>query len=250
MTSAGATMRAVVQRRYGTADEFRIDRIHAPVPGENEVLVEVRGAGLDRGTWHLMTGLPYLGRVAFGLRRPKNPVPGIDVSGTVRAVGRNARKFRVDDEVFGVARGSFAELAVAREDKLALKPSGLSFQKAGVVAVSATTALQALRDVGRVKRGDKILIVGASGGVGTYAVQLAKAMGAHVTAVASTAKVEVVKSIGADEVVDYTNTDFAATPTRYDLVLDIGGSSSVSRPRRVLAPKGTLVIVGGEDAGK
>ena len=245
-----STMHAIVQTEYGPADTLRFGTTERPAPADNEVLIRVRAAGLDRGTWHLMTGLPYLGRVVFGLRRPKNPVPGMDVSGTVEAVGAKVTRFHEGDQVFGAARGSFAEFAVAREDKLARNPAGLSFQEAAVVAISATTALQALRDAGRVEEGQKVLIIGASGGVGTYAVQLAKAMGAEVTAVASAAKVDLVRSLGADHVIDYTAEDFAERPEHYELILDIGGSSKLSRLRRPLTAKGTLVIVGGERDGR
>jgi NADPH:quinone reductase-like Zn-dependent oxidoreductase len=211
----------------------------------------VRAAGLDRGTWHLMTGQPYLMRLmGFGLRRPKNRVSGLDVAGTVVAVGAEVTRFRAGDEVFGIARGSFAEYAAAREDKLAHKPANLSFEQAAVVPISGSTALQALRDAGRVEAGQKVLVIGASGGVGTYAVQLAKAFGARVTGVCSTAKVDLVRSIGADDVIDYTRQDFADGSQHYDLILDIGGNSRLSRLRRALTPTGTLVIVGGEEGGK
>jgi NADPH:quinone reductase-like Zn-dependent oxidoreductase len=198
-----------------------------------------------------MTGLPYLGRLAFGLRAPKNPVLGLDVAGTVVAVGSKVSRFQSGDEVFGVAaRGSFAEYAAAREDKLAPKPTRLSFEQAAVVPVSASTALQGLRDSGRIEAGQKVLIVGASGGVGTYAVQLAKAFGAEVTGVCSTGKVDLVRSIGADHVIDYTQQDFADGVQRYELIVDIGRNRRLSLLRRVLAPKGTLVLLGGEEGGK
>ena len=246
-----AVMHAIVQDAYGSADVLRLAEIDTPDIAPNEALIKVHAAGMDRGTWHLMAGQPYLMRlIGFGLRRPKQRVPGRDVAGTVVAVGSKVTRFQPGDEVFGIARGSFAEYAAAREGKLAHKPAGLSFAEAAVVAISGLTALQGLRDVGRIQPGQKVLIVGASGGVGTYAVQLAKAFGAQVTGVCSTAKVELVRSLGADQVIDYTRDDFADGIQRHDLILDIGGNSRLSRLRRALAPRGTLVIVGGEGGGK
>jgi NADPH:quinone reductase-like Zn-dependent oxidoreductase len=243
-------MRAIVQTRYGSADVLHIKEIDPPTAANNEVLIRVHAAGLDRGTWHLMAGQAYLMRImGFGFRRPKNPVPGLDVAGTIVATGADVRRFKVGDEVFGISRGSFAEYACAREDKLARKPAALGFDQAAVLGVSGLTALQALRDAGRIKPGQHVLIVGASGGVGTFAVQIAKALGAQVTGVCSTAKVDLVRSIGADHVVDYIREDFANGAERYDLILDIGGNSSLSRLRRALKSRGTLVIVGGEDGG-
>jgi NADPH:quinone reductase-like Zn-dependent oxidoreductase len=242
-------MRAIVQDAYGSVDVLHLHEIARPAIAANEVLVRVHAAGLDRGTWHLMTGRPYVMRLAVGLRKPKNAVAGIDLAGTVVAIGAEVTRFSVGDEVFGIARGSFAEYAAAREDKLAHKPPNLSFAQAAVVPVSASTALQALRDAGRIQAGQKVLIVGASGGVGTYAVQLAKAFGAEVTGVCSTAKVDLVRSIGADHVIDYTRQDFTQSAGRYDLVIDIGGNTPLSKLRRTLTPKGTLVIVGGEHGG-
>jgi NADPH:quinone reductase-like Zn-dependent oxidoreductase len=248
-STAGETMRAIVQDAYGTADVLRLAEIAIPAIADTEVLVKVHAAGLDRGTWHLMTGLPYLGRVAFGLRKPKQPVPGFDLAGTVVAVGSSVTRFAVGDEVFGIGRGAFAEYAAAREDKLAHKPANLTFEQAAVVPVSGLTAIHAVRDAGRLVAGQRVLIVGASGGVGSYAVQLAKAFGADVTGVCSTAKTDLVLSLGADHVIDYSRANFADGAQRYDLILDIGGSSTLSRLRRALAPKGTLVIVGGEGGG-
>ena len=243
-------MRAVVQESYGSADVLRMDEIPLPVIADHEVLVRVRAAGLDRGTWHLMTGKPYLMRIlGFGFRRPKNRVPGLDVSGEVVAVGSAVTRFGVGDQVYGISRGSFAEYAAVREDKLAHKPQRLSFEQAAVVPVSAGTALQALTDAGRVEAGQSVLVLGASGGVGTYAVQLAKAFGAEVTGVSSPAKLDLVRSMGADHVLDYTRSDFADGSRRYDLILDIGGNPKLSRLRRALAPGGTAVIVGGEEGG-
>jgi NADPH:quinone reductase-like Zn-dependent oxidoreductase len=198
-----------------------------------------------------MTGLPYPIRLAgYGLRKPKTPVPGADLAGVVEAVGNHVTRFQPGDAVFGIGKGTFAGYARAPEDKLASKPANLTFEQAAVVAISGLPALQALRDHGRVEPGQKVLIIGASGGVGTYAVQLAKAFGAHVTGVCSTTKVDLVRSLGADHVIDYTRDDFAEGEQRYDVILDIGGNASLSRLRRALAPKGTLVIVGGEAGGR
>ena len=245
------TMRAIVQNTYGTADVLRLARVTRPQIAADEVLVQVRAAGLDRGTWHLMSGQPYLLRVlGFGFRAPKNPVPGLDVAGTVVAVGSAVTGFSTGDEVFGISRGSFAEYAAVRESKLSLKPANLTFQQAAVVPISAGTALQALTDAGKAKPGQRVLIIGASGGVGSYAVQLAKAFEAEVTGVCSTAKVDLVRSLGADHVVDYTRQDFADGTNWYDLIIDIAGNSSLARLRSALTPTGTLVIVGGEDGGK
>ena len=245
-------MQAVAQHRYGNAPEevLRLEHVARPEIGDDEVLVRVRAAGVDRGTWHLMAGRPYLMRImGFGFRGPKNAVAGLDLAGTVVAVGADVTRFSVGEEVLGIGRGSFAEYAAAREDKLVPKPANLTFEQAAVVPVSGLTAIQAVRDVGRVQAGQKVLGIGASGGVGTYAVQLAKAFGAEVTGVASTSKVDLLRSIGADHVIDYTREDFADGSRRYDLIVDIGGSSPVRRLRRALAARGTLVIVGGEAGG-
>jgi NADPH:quinone reductase-like Zn-dependent oxidoreductase len=240
-------MKAVVQSRYGTAETWRVGEVPAPTPGPREVLVRVRAAGIDRGTWHLMTGLPLLLRLGFGLRGPRVPVPGRDLAGVVEAVGPEVSRFAVGDEVFGTTgRGSFAELACAHEDKLARKPAVLSFEEAAAVPVSAVTALQGLRDVGRLRAGQQVMVIGASGGVGSYAVQLAKAFGAEVTAVCSGAKADLALALGADHVLDYTRSPIDESGRRFDLVLDIGGNRPVSRLRRLLTETGTLVIVGGE----
>ena len=214
-TTGGAeTMRAVVQDRFGSVDELRLARVPLPEIADDEVLVQVRAAGLDRGTWHLMSGRPYLMRViGFGFRGPKNRVPGLDVAGTVAAVGSGVTRFAVGDEVFGTARGSFAEYAPAKEGKLAVKPANLTFEQAAVVPVAALVAQRGLYDVGRLEPGQKVLVTGASGGVGSYAVQLAKALGAEVTGVASTGKLDLVRALGADHVVDYTAHDFASATT-------------------------------------
>jgi NADPH:quinone reductase-like Zn-dependent oxidoreductase len=243
-------MSAIVQDAYGDADVLRLQGVARPAIGDGEVLVRVHAAGLDRGTWHLMTGKPYLMRIAgMGFRAPKERVPGRDLAGTVEAVGSEVTRFAVGDGVYGVGRGSFAEYAVAAADKLAHKPTGLSFEQAAVVPISAGTALQALTDQGRIEAGQRVLVVGASGGVGSYAVQLAKALGAEVTGVASTAKLDLVRSLGADHVLDYTRDDYADGTHRYDLILDIAGNPGLSRLRRALTPKGTAVLVGGEDGG-
>ena len=243
------TMRAIVHKTYGSADVLHLERISRPEVADHEVLVRVHAAGLDRGAWHMMTGLPYLGRLAFGVRRPRNPVLGIDLAGTVVAVGSAVTRFAAGDEVFGFGKGAFAEYAVAREAKLARKPTNVSFEQAAVVPVSAATALYALRNAGRVEAGQSVLVIGASGGVGSYAVQLAKAFGADVTGVCSTDKLDLVRSLGADHVIDYTREDFADDTRHYDLVLDIGGNPTLTRLRRALTPTGTLVIVGGEEGG-
>ena len=249
--AAGGTMRAVVQDAYGSADVLRLTQVDRPEVAANEVLVSVVAAGLDRGTEHLLTGKPYAMRImGMGFRKPKNRVPGLDGAGTVAAVGSAVTRFAVGDEVFGISRGSFAEYAVALEDKLSLKPANLTFEQAAVVPVSGLTALQALRDAGRVEAGQRVLVIGASGGVGSYAVQLAKAFGAEVTGVSRTAKLDLVRSLGADHVIDYTAQDFADGTNHYDLIIDTGGNSTIARLRRALTSRGTLVIVGGEDGGK
>jgi NADPH:quinone reductase-like Zn-dependent oxidoreductase len=254
MTNTDATthtMRAIIQESYGSVDVLRLAQVDRPVIADNEVLVHVRAAGLDRGTWHMMAGQPYLLRLlGFGFRRPKNRVPGLDVAGTVVATGSGVTRFEPGDEVFGISRGSFAEYAAVVEDKLAPKPTNLTFEQAAVVPISGGTALQALTDAGHIEEGQRVLIIGASGGVGSFAVQLAKALGAEVTGVCSTAKLDLVRSLGADHVVDYTGEDFADDSSGYDLVLDVGGNSPLSRLRRALTPKGTLVIVGGEEGGR
>ena len=246
---AAETMAAIVQDRYGDAEVLHSATVPRPPVGEREVLVRVHAAGLDRGTEHLMTGRPYAARLAFGLRRPRQPISGRDVAGTVVDVGAAVTRFAVGDEVLGVAPGSFAEYAVAREDKLTHKPAEVSFVEAAIVPISGGTALQALTDVGRVEPGQSVLVIGASGGVGAYAVQLAKAFGAEVTGVSSTAKLDFVRSLGADHAIAYDQQDFADTTTGHDLVLDIGGNAPVRRLRRALAPRGTVIFVGGEDGG-
>ena len=246
----GTGMRAALRERYGSVELVQLKVIDRPAIGDAEILVRVRAAGVDRGVWHLMTGTPYPLRLAgYGFRAPKNPVLGGDFAGVVEAVGKTVTRFKPGDEVFGVAQGTFAEYARVREDKLARKLANLTFEQAAAVPTSGFTALQALRDQGHVQPGQKVLVIGASGGVGTFAVQLAKAFGAEVTGVSSTTKVDLVRSIGADHAIDYTREDFAGGKP-YDLILDIGGNRPVSQLRRALAPKGTLVIVGGEGGGR
>jgi NADPH:quinone reductase-like Zn-dependent oxidoreductase len=242
-------MQAIVQDEYGSADVLRTADVAIPEIADNEVLLQVHAAGLDRGTWHLMTGRPYALRLGFGIRKPKNRVPGIDVAGTVVSVGSAVTRFAVGDEVYGIGRGTFAERAVAREDKLARKPANTTFEQAAVIAVSALAAQRAVCDVGRVQQGQKVLVIGASGGVGSYAVQLAKAFGAEVTGVCSTAKMDLVRNLGADHVLDYTKDDWSDGTHRYDLIIDIAGNPSLSRLRRALTPTGTAVLTGGEAGG-
>src|SRR5918912_1828760 len=244
-------MKAIIRYEYGSPDVLQLRDIVKPEITDDEVLLRVHAAGVGRDVWHVMAGLPYPIRLAgYGLRAPKNPVIGSDMAGVVEAVGNNVSTFQPGDEVFGIGKGSYAEYARASEDKLAPKPANLTFEQAAVLAIMGSTALQALRDHGKVRQGQEVLIIGASGGVGTYAVQIAKAFGAHVTGVCSTKKVEMVRSIGADHVIDYTKEDFAEGDQRYDVILDIGGNSSLARLRRALASQGILVIVGGEGGGR
>ena len=245
------TMRAVAQRAYGPAEVLHVETIERPSVGDDEVLIEVEAAGLDRGVWHLMTGLPLAVRAAgFGLTKPKNPVLGMDVAGRVVEVGAAVTRFAVGDEVFGIGKGTFAEYAVAKEAKLAHKPDSVTFEQAAVSTISGITALQALTKVGRLEAGQHVLVIGASGGVGTFAVQLAKALGATVTGVASTAKLDTVRALGADHVIDYTTQHIDDGDRRYDLIIDTGGRNPLPRLRRALTPTGTLVIVGGEDGDR
>jgi NADPH:quinone reductase-like Zn-dependent oxidoreductase len=246
-------MKAIVQDRYGDVDVLDFRDIDQPVPKANQVLVRVHAAGLHRGDWHVMTGLPYLIRLVvptLGLRGPKTPVLGMDLAGTVEAVGEQVTRFRPGDAVFGWCDGAFAECAIAPEDQLAAKPERLSFEQAAVVPTYGFAALQGLRDVGDVQAGQTVLVIGAAGGVGSFAVQLAKAFGAQVTGVASTAQLELVRSIGADEVIDYTRQDVTDGTRQWDLILDCAGRRTLSQLRRALTPTGTLVIVGGEGGGR
>jgi len=243
-------MKAITQDTYGSANVLELQDIDDPVVGEKDVLVRVHAAGAGPDVWHLMTGQPYMARPAIGLRRPKVRVRGWDVAGTVQAVGAGVTEFRPGDEVMGVAEGgSFAESAVTRPDKLVRKPANLSFEQAAAVPISGVTALQALRDKANVRPGQKVLIVGAGGGVGTFAVQIAKAFGADVTGVCSTSKLDLVRSIGADDVIDYTREDFTDGSRRWDVIIDTAGRRPLSRLRHALTPKGTLVIVGGDGGG-
>ena len=241
-------MRAIVQDKYGeTADVLRLDEIDQPQIGDNDVLVRIQAAGVHIGDWHVMAGLPYLLRVVgFGFRAPKVRVRGIDLAGTVEAVGQNVTRFQVGNDVFGTCEGAFAEYASVPEDALALKPPNLTVEQAAAVPTSSLAALQALRDAGGIEAGQQVLLVGASGGVGQFAVQIAKSFGAEVTGVCSTTKVDMVRSLGADHVIDYTQEDFTQSRQQYDLILVMGGNHSLSQLKRVLRPGGTLVPVGSE----
>lgn len=244
-------MQAITQDTYGSTNVLKLREVEGPAPGEHEVLVRVRAAGVDRGVWHLMTGIPYMMRVVgFGLRAPKQRIRGTDVAGTVEAVGAAVRRFKPGDAVYGTCDGSFAEYVCTREERLAPMPGNLSFEQAAAVPVSAVTALRGLRDAGELKPGQKVLIIGAAGGVGSFAVQIARALGAEVTGVCSTSKVEFVRSLGAAAVIDYTREDFAQRRGHYDLILDIAGNRPLAHLRRALAASGTLVLAGGEDGGR
>jgi NADPH:quinone reductase-like Zn-dependent oxidoreductase len=248
------TMKAIVQDRYGGLEALAYRDVPKPVPADDEVLVRVHAAGLDRGVWHVMTGLPYLIRFVvptLGLRRPKVPVRGMDLAGRVAAVGGRVTRFQPGDAVFGWSdTGSYAEYVSATEDHFAAKPANLSYEQAAVVPISGLAALQAVRDVGEVQPGQRVLVLGAAGGVGSYAVQLAKAYGAQVTGVASTAQADLVRTLGADAFVDYTRDDVTDGSRHWDLIVDTGGHRPLSRLRRALTPRGTLVIVGSEGRGR
>jgi NADPH:quinone reductase-like Zn-dependent oxidoreductase len=243
-------MRAIIRDRYGAPDAvLRVAQVPVPGIGADEVLVRVHAAGVDRGVWHIVTGLPYPIRLAgYGFRAPKNPVVGTDLAGVVAAVGSSVTRFRVGDEVYGTGHGTFAEHARASESKLSPKPSTLTFEQAAAVPVSAMTALQAVRDRGQVQPGQQVLVIGASGGVGTFAVQIAASYGAVVTGAASTSKLDLVRRLGAQHVLDYTADELP--DRRYDVILDVGGNTPVAQLRRALTPAGTLVIVGGETSGR
>jgi NADPH:quinone reductase-like Zn-dependent oxidoreductase len=244
-------MKAIVQSRYGSIDTLALQDVDIPAVGVDEVLVRVKAAGVDPGVWHLMAGRPYLVRVmGFGFRRPKVPVRGSDLSGVIEMVGANVQDMRPGDEVYGVSRsGSFAEYARANRSELAAKPAGVTFEQAAVVPISGMTALQALRDVGEVAAGQRVLVIGAAGGVGSFAVQIARALGARVTGVCGTAKLDFVRSLGAEDVIDYTSEEVDARG-QFDLIVDTGGRRPVSMLRRTLAPRGTVAIVGGEGGGR
>jgi NADPH:quinone reductase-like Zn-dependent oxidoreductase len=244
-------MKAIVQDRYGSADVLEFRDIEEPVVGENDVLVRVHAAGCGPDVWHIMAGEPYMARIALGLRRPKVAVRGWDVAGTVEAVGANVTNVRLGDAVMGTAeRGSFAELVATPSDTLVSKPAGLSFEQAAAVPVSGVTASRAVRDEGNVQAGQTVLVIGASGGVGSLAVQIAKAFGGTVTGVCSAPKADLVRSIGADDVIDYTREDFTDGSRRWDVIIDTAGRRPLSQLRRALSPKGTLVIVGGDGGGR
>lgn len=243
-------MKAIVQDRYGSADVLEFRDIDEPKVGENDVLVRVHAAGCGPDVWHLMTGMPYFVRLMPGFSKMRAGVRGRDVAGTVEAVGASVTGSRPGDEVMGVAEGSFAELVIARPDRLVPKPAGLSFEEVAAAPISGLTALQAIRDVGKVQPGQRVLVIGAGGGVGSLTVQVAKAFGAEVTGVCSTSKVELVRSIGADDVIDYTREDFTVGTRRWDVIVDTAGRRPLRVLRRALAPKGTLAIVGGEGGGR
>jgi len=240
-------MQAIVYRNYGSPDVLQLEEIEKPPVGDNEVLVKIRAASLNPLDWHFMRGRPAVLRLMFGLRKPRVERLGVDASGVVEAVGKNVLRFAPGDEVFGACRGAFAEYACAAESKLAKKSSGVPFEQAASMPIAAITALQGLRDTGKIQVGQKVLINGAAGGVGTFAVQIARTFGADVTGVCSARNVEMVRSIGADRVVDYTQEDFTKGSQRYDLIFDCIGNHSLSAYRRVLNPRGTYVVVGGPD---
>jgi NADPH:quinone reductase-like Zn-dependent oxidoreductase len=242
-----AAMKAIVQDKYGSVDVLKLREVEKPQPGDDEVLIRVRAAGVDPGVWHLMTGLPYLLRLmGFGLRKPKIRIRGMDAAGTVEAAGKNVIRLKQGDPVYGTCDGSFAQYACAKAERFAPKPANLSFEQAAAVPISGMTALNGLRDAGNLQPGQRVLVIGAAGGVGTYAVQLAKAFGAVVTGVCSTSKAELVRAIGADEVIDYIREDFTDGLRQFDLILDTAGRRPLSHLGRVLTPQGALVIVGGE----
>lgn len=245
-TVAG-TMQAVLQDQYGSADRLKLQTIEKPVIGDDGVLIRVRAASVNPADWRMMSGKPYLLRFVGGLRRPKEREKGTDVAGVVEAVGKDVTEFKPGDEVFGARTGALAEYVAGRERNFVLKPANISFEQAGAVGIAGVTALQAVRDHGKLQQGQKILINGGAGGVGTFAVQIAKALGGQVTGVCSTRNVELVRSIGADRVVDYTKEDFTESGQRYDLIIDNVGNRAVRHLLRMLTPKGTLVIVGAKD---
>jgi NADPH:quinone reductase-like Zn-dependent oxidoreductase len=237
-------MRAFVCSKYGPPEALDLDEVEKPVPQGNEVQVRVHAASVNPVDWHLMRGKPILARLVSGLLKPKDTRIGADLAGRVEAIGADVKLFRPGDDVFGTSGGSFAEYAVARDDRLALKPANLSYEAAAAVPVAGVTALQGLRDKGRIRAGQKVLINGAAGGVGTFAVQLAKAFGGEVTGVCSTRNLDLVRSIGADHVIDYTKADFTETSERYDLILDAVANHTISEYSRVLNPRGVCLIVG------
>jgi NADPH:quinone reductase-like Zn-dependent oxidoreductase len=243
-------VKAIVQLKYGSPDVLELHDIDKPVVKDDEVLVRVRAAAVNIADWHLLRGVPYVMRLGIGLRRPRHEIPGLDIAGQVEAVGPNVEQVRPGDEVFGWCRGAFADYACPAERNLLRKPANLTFEQAAAVGDSAFTALAAVRDQGRVQPGHRVLINGASGGVGTFAVQIAKSFGASVTGVCSTRNVDMVRSIGADEVIDYTKEDFTQTEQRYDVMLDMVGNRALSDCRRALTPRGTYVVVGVANLGR
>jgi NADPH:quinone reductase-like Zn-dependent oxidoreductase len=238
-------MKAIVCHRYGAPEALKPEEIDKPSPGSGQVLIQIRAASLNALDWHLMKGRPPIARLFLGLRRPRLNRPGVDLAGRVESVGQGVTRFKAGDEVFGVCRGSLADYACASEALLATKPASVSFEEAAAVPVAGLTALQGLRDHGRIQQGQRVLINGAAGGVGTFAVQIAKSFGADVTGVCSTRNVEMVRSIGADRVVDYTLADFTRSGQRYDMIFDVVANHSFSACQRVLSPRGTLVVAGG-----
>jgi NADPH:quinone reductase-like Zn-dependent oxidoreductase len=242
-------MKAAVYTRYGPPNVVQVKDVEKPVPKDDEVLIKVRAASVNPLDWHFMRGTPYFVRIPAGLRKPKDGRLGVDVAGRVEAVGRNVTQFKPGDEVFGACRGAFAEYACASESALAAKPNNVTFEQAAAVSVAARTALQGLRDKGKIQPGQKVLINGAAGGVGTFAVQIAKSFGADVTGVCSTRNVDMVRSIGADHVIDYTQEDFTKRGQRYDLIFDGVGNHSLLACRRILNPKGIYIAVGGPSGG-
>jgi len=237
-------VKAAVYERYGPPDVVQIQDVEKPSPADNEVLIRVRAASVNPADSHLMEGKPYVGRIVFGLRKPKLTRPGFDVAGQVEAVGKNVTRFKPGDEVFGSSRGSFAEYVCTPESKLVLKPPNISFEQAASVPVAAYTALQGLRDKGHIRPGYKVLINGAAGGVGTFAVQIARAFGAEVTGVCSTRNVDLVRSLGAARVIDYTREDFTQGDQRYDLIFDLVANHSLPACRRIMTPKGAYIGAG------
>jgi NADPH:quinone reductase-like Zn-dependent oxidoreductase len=243
-------VKAIVQVQYGSPDVLTLKDVDKPVVKDDQVLVRVNAAAINIGDWHLLRGVPYAMRLASGLLKPKREIPGLDVVGQVEVTGENVEQFRPGDEVFGWCRGAFAEYACAAETNLLPKPANLTFEQAAAVGDSALTALAAVRDQGKVQPGQTVLINGASGGVGTFAVQIAKALGAIVTGVCGSRNVDMVRSIGADQVIDYAKEDFTQAGQRYDVMLDLVGSRSLSDCRRALTPRGTYVVVGVKDMGR
>jgi NADPH:quinone reductase-like Zn-dependent oxidoreductase len=243
-------MRAIVYTEYGPPEVLQFTEVAKPAPEDAEVLIRIRAASVNPLDWHFMRGTPYFVRILAGLRKPKATRLGVDVAGQVEAVGRNVTQFQPGDAVFGACKGAFAEYVCASEDSLVLKPANLTFEQAASVPVAAITALQGLRDKGQIQPGQRVLINGAAGGVGTFAVQIAKWFGAEVTGVCSTRNVDLVRSIGAHHVMDYTREDFTRSGRRYDLIFDLAGNHSLSDCRRALATEGTLVLVGGPDKGR